>query len=278
MNGAPCIEEIILRYPERGMDLLAPHLPPDFCHQAAQAVLALPRGVVLLTTGFYVRGFAETDGPSGTWAVAKALERLGFHPVIVVDELCRGYFEPEGLETVYVPYDTEDAFLQGLLEQYQPVLLFALERCGINRVGEYMNMHGVSIRHHTAPIDRLFTLSHGRIPSIGVGDGGNEIGMGSLADIIAEKLPLCPCTVEVDHPLIATVSNWGGYGLCAALQQLTVLPLLPTFAQVRDFIARTVALGSVDGVIGVPQVTEDGYPLQITEEILDALKMAAKLQ
>ena len=265
-NDTACdtIEQIILRHGQRGMDLLAPSLPEDFCRRAARAVMALPRGNVLLTTGFYVAGYAETDGPSGTWAVALALERLGFHPVMVTDEYSRGFYEPAGIETVYLPMDADEAVCRAILEKYRPVLLFALERCGINRAGDYQNMRGKSIRPFTAPCDLLFTLSAGRIPSIGVGDGGNEIGMGCLADVIAEKLPLVPCVVPVDHPMIATVSNWGGYGLCAALSSLSGLPLLPTADEVIAFLRHVVAVGSVDGVSCLHEPTEDGYSGEIT--------------
>lgn len=208
----------------------------------------LPRGNVLLTTGFYVAGFAETDGPSGTWAVALALKKLGFHPVIVTDDLSRNFYEPEGIETVYMSMEAGEKEAADLLEKYQPVLLFALERCGVNRSGDYQNMRGKSIRPFTAPCDLLFTLSEGRIPSMGVGDGGNEIGMGNLADVIAEKLPLVPCVVKVDYPLIATVSNWGGYGLCAAWSTLSGKNLLPSADAVIAFLQHCVDVGSVDGV------------------------------
>ena len=125
-------------------------------------------------------------------------------------------------------------------------------------------MRGRSIRPQTAPCDLLFTLSAGKIPSIGVGDGGNEIGMGCLADLIAQKLTLIPCVVKVDHPIIATVSNWGGYGLCAAMAGMTGLPLLPSANEVLDFLRHVVTVGSVDGVSGLHEPTEDGYSEAVT--------------
>jgi len=47
----------------------------------------------------------------------------------------------------------------------------------------------------TAKIDALFESS---IPSIGIGDGGNEIGMGNLADVIPKcaGLPALPCVTR----------------------------------------------------------------------------------
>ena len=67
------IEGIILRHSKRGMTILQRELPEDYCRIAAREILSWKRGTVLLTTGFYVAGFAETDGPLGTVAVSKAL-------------------------------------------------------------------------------------------------------------------------------------------------------------------------------------------------------------
>ena len=271
------IENIILRHSARGMDVLRPSLPEDFCRRAAQKLLDLPRGTVLLTTGFCVSGAAETDGPAGTFAVAVALRLLGFDPVILTDELCGGIFEQEEFETIYFPLDggIEDA--RRLLEERHPVCLFSLERCGLNMVGDYMNMRGKSIREKTAPVDLLFMIAKGRIPTIGVGDGGNEIGMGNVAGVIAQNLQLIPCIVPVDELVIATVSNWGGYGICAYLEQLTGRALTPSYEDIRIFLERGRERGCVDGISGLPAVTEDGFPGEVTKEILEALKIAALL-
>lgn len=266
------IEDIILRHSNRGMDLLRPAMSADFCCDAAQAMLALPRGTILLTTGFCVGNHAETDGPAGTWSVANALRRIGFHPVIVTDEYCRGIFEQEDLDTLYFPADGTAEQAKSLLQELHPVALFSLERCGLNFVHDYMNMRGVSIRSKTAPIDLLFTAAYGRIPTFGIGDGGNEIGMGCLADLIHAKLSIIPCMIPVDHLVIATVSNWGGYGLCAAMEAATGSRLMPSFHEIHAFMERAAAFGCVDGISGLPQLTEDGFPAEITQEILNALK------
>lgn len=268
------IEDIILRHSGRGMDVLRPSLPKDFCRQAAELLLSLPRGNVLMTTGFCVSGAAETDGPAGTCAVARALNALGFSPIVVTDAFCQGLFEQEGLKTVYFPMEGGIPEALRILEEYQPVGLFSLERCGLNMFGDYMNMRGKSIRAKTAPIDLLFLASQGKIPTIGVGDGGNEIGMGNLAAEIAHQLPLVPCIVPVDQLVIATVSNWGGYGICAYLEALTGQPLTPTCEEILAFLSRGEGRGCVDGISGLPAMTEDGFPTEVTCEILTALKQA----
>ena len=60
---AQSIENIILRHSKRGMDILKQHMADDFCSAAAKKIFSLERKNILLTTGFYVAGYAETDGP-----------------------------------------------------------------------------------------------------------------------------------------------------------------------------------------------------------------------
>ena len=167
------IEDIILQRSQRGMDVLKAHLAPDFCSAAAKKLFALERKNILLTTGFYVAGYAETDGPPGTFYFAKALRKLGFSPVILTDSFCERFFDGDTIPVVYL----ESGFdCEAILNQYDPVALVSIERCGENIQGDYANMRGVSIAEHTTDIDKLFDLALEKgIYTIGVGDGGNEI-------------------------------------------------------------------------------------------------------
>ncbi len=265
------IEGIILRHSRRGMTTLQKYLPESYCRIAAGEILSWKRGTVLLTTGFYVAGYAETDGPLGTVILAKALKKLGFRPVIVTDRYCDGYFEAEGIETVYMDVDADDDAAEKLLQELNPVGMISVERCGRDSKGVYANMRGVDISGQTAPCDALFLKGRGRIPMIGVGDGGNEIGMGKVADVVRNQLSLTPSEVKADLLVIATVSNWGAYGIIAALSELTGLSLLPSFREAETFLLRTVEQGSVDGISHEHTARVDGFGMDIEEEILEAL-------
>ena len=269
------IEDIILQHSRRGMDLLRRELPQDFCRKAARAVWSWPRGTVLLATGFYVAGHAETDGPSGTLVLARALKQTGFRPVVVTDALCRGYFEPEGIEVIYMATTAGERSARRILEDYNPVGLISVERCGENIRGDYANMRRVSIRANTAPVDLIFDLARGSIPTVGIGDGGNEIGMGNVKEAISAKLSLVPCRTETDDLIIATVSNWGAYGLAAGLSQLAGEDLLLSVGELRAFLSRTVALGSVDGMSGRSVMRVDGFPIEMEESVLEDLRRAS---
>lgn len=270
------IEDIILRYSKRGMTVLRKAMPNDYCLESAQDILSWKKGTVILTTGFYVAGFAETDGPTGTVMLAKTLQALGYRPLIVTDTYCKGFFEPENLEVFYLPFSAREEDCLRLLEAYRPAGLISVERCGKNIRGDYANMRGVSIAAHTAPVDLLFELAFGKIPTIGIGDGGNEIGMGNAADLIAEKLSLVPCKVPADRLVIATVSNWGAYAIAAYLEKLTGSEVFPSFRQIYDYIDRTVRLGSVDGVLNKRIVSVDGFDMTVEKEIVEALAAAIR--
>lgn len=270
------VEDIVLRHSKRGMNILRSYMDDHYCKKAVERLLALPKGTILLTTGFYVAGHAETDGPLGTMTLGKALKKLGYDTVIITDQYCKGFFEEENLEVRYVDFDDGNDTYEKLLDEYQPVALISIERCGRNVENDYANMRGVSIKNQTAKTDILFEKARERkILTFGVGDGGNEIGMGNLRDVITKKLSLVPCDVEVDALIIATVSNWGAYALAAYMQQMKKVRVLPTYQEIEQYLRYIVQLGSVDGVTKKPSMSVDGFSMEVEKEILSRLHRAA---
>ena len=265
------VEEAILRHSWRGMLELSKFVSPTYCHDAAQQILSWPRGKVLLTTGFFVAGQPETDGPAGTMVLASALKTLGFTPVIVAEPFAREYFRLQDFAIEPVLPQNDAAFYRRMLKEDAPVGLISIERCGRNAESDYCNMRGESVAPLTSCIDELFLQAKGSVPTVGVGDGGNEIGMGNLAAEILESLDLSPCIVTVDYLVLASVSNWGAYGIAACLEELSGIALLPEWQQVYDFLVRTVELGSVDGVTREPVATVDGYALSVSQSVYQYL-------
>ena len=267
------IEEIILRHSERGMLKLKDYLQADYCRCAAEEIMSWKRGVVFMTTGFYVAGFPETDGPAGTAVLAGALKGLGFQPVIITDAAYAKLFTIRNLTVVSAEVGDSEAYFRRLIAEYQPSGMISIERCGINLREEYENMRGISIREHNAPVDLLFCMAEEfGIRTVGVGDGGNEIGMGCLASVIQRELSLVPCRVPVDQLVIASVSNWGAYGITAYLSILSRMHLLPEYPEIASYLVQTVDIGSVDGVTHerVPHV--DGFTEEVEQEIVEALQ------
>ena len=221
------IEDIILDRDRRGISHLRPHLPADYATQAAQLILDNP-GTAIVVTGFYIldAGFAETDGPPGAVVIGSALNQLGYKVVHVTDRYATEIMEKTGGDyssVVEFPITDDDAsieFARDLLSELNPSVLVAIERCGLTDEGKYRNMRGRDITDYNARIDHLF---HSNVPSVGIGDGGNEIGMGNLAEEVTqvESLVKIPCITQTTRLMLASVSNWGGYGLAAALSALS---------------------------------------------------------
>jgi hypothetical protein len=225
-----------------------------------------PRDAVIIGTGFperawIARPIVETDGPPGAATLARSLyTALGALPVILIDEpfvpameaTCRGagmvtidieYFQnvkrDGGFQAAFVvgvPLARRDAqkMQDDLLDRLRPPALVAIERPGQNECGIYHQVGGQKIPDDAvADMDYLFNRAReAGIFTIGVGDGGNEIGMGVIGNDLGEILPVtrkckCPCgggsaAATKTHVLLTgTCSNWAATALEGALALVT---------------------------------------------------------
>ncbi len=271
------IEDIILSQDKRGISALRDHVPSNFCEEAAQIILDNP-GTAIITTGFYILACKapETDGPPGAIVIGKALQSLGYEVVYVTDRytvpLMTAILSPQDrvVDFPITDHEASKKFASDLLNEIKPSILISIERCGLTKDGTYLNMRGNDISEYNAKIDYLFDSD---IPSVGIGDGGNEIGMGNLAGVIpaVKTLPNNPCVTKVSKLIITSVSNWGGYGLVAALSSLKQKNLLPSVWEEQRIVKRTVDMGAVDGILNKPAYGADGFSLEEHSEILGEL-------
>ena len=271
------IEDLILQQDKRGVAQLRPHLPSDYCSQAASYVMDHP-GDVVIVTGFYIlmTGTPETDGPPGAIAIGNALQALGRKVSYITDSVCLAALRDlagEDAAVIEFPITGVEASQQAareILARLKPSLLISIERSGRTKDDTYLNMRDADITPNTARLDYLFEEG---IPSVGIGDGGNEIGMGNLADIIPtiDRLPNNPAIAQVDKLVVASVSNWGGYGLVAALSRLAGRNLLPTVEHETRLIHRMVEIGVVDGTTGKAVPTVDDFTTEENGAVLEQL-------
>ena len=275
------IEDIILNHDRRGINALRPHLPEDFCTQAAQYLLEHP-GPVIIATGFYIimSDAPETDGPPGAFAIGNAIRELG-HPVAYAADdpvagMMANWLSQQGDSSPVIDFPiTGDAAknyqaARNAVAEHEPSLVVSIERCAPDAHGAYRNMRGVDISDKTARIDRLFELG---IPSIGIGDGGNEIGMGNLLEVVesADLLPDYPAITTCNHLIASSTSNWGGYGLVAALSVEAGRNLLPDIETDAACIRYLVDAGAVTGVTGAHDYLVDEFTLEENAAVLQEL-------
>lgn len=257
------IEDIILQDDIRGMKALRAHMKDGWLDSSAQLLLEHP-GKILIATGFYILRASEpeTDGPPGAVAIGEALKALGNTVAYVTDAPCMTSMraiagDDEVIEFPITTHNESLKFAHDLLAEHAPSALISIERAGLVGDGTYRNWKGLDFSEHNAKIDHMFEQHPF---SVGIGDGGNEIGMGNMRHVIPdiENLPDDPCTTTTTELIIASVSNWGGYGLVAALSVKSDKNLLPSVEQGDKWVRDIVAVGAVEGMSGESKDWVDG--------------------
>ena len=265
------IENILVSRNLRGMKSVQPYLKPGYCMRAAN-ILRHCKGHVFIGTGFPVVDTFETDGPVGTIALYDALETLGASPVIVcgrpISSLLASKYRVHEIRVGDHDQREHEALLA--LYQYLPEAIVSIERPGQAADGGYYNMRGESISARTACFDSFMNMA--RCPTIAVGDGGNEIGMGNVSEAL-KNLNIVPSTTGCDELIVADVSNWGAYGIISFLSVWNGRDLLKEINPL-NILQYISSLGSVDGVTRINQLTEDGLPVSEGESILLELRKA----
>jgi hypothetical protein len=137
-------------------------------------------------------------------------------------------------------------------------------------------MRGRDITNAMSPAQRLFEHRDPAVITIGIGDGGNEIGMGKITwDAIRQNTArggLIACRVATQHLIVCGVSNWGAYGLAAGVRLLRAHPLgrsLFNPDKEYEILECMVDAGPlVDGVSGLATPTVDGLDFDRYAETL----------
>jgi hypothetical protein len=143
-----------------------------------------------------------------------------------------------------------------LYQQASPDLVISIERPGIAADGHCYNMAGDDISAACSSAEPYLELA--TCPTIAIGDGGNELGMGKAQAALSAlniRAAICDC----DELIVADVSNWAAYALHALVQWLDNKPHHLAL-DIQEALAYLVAVGAVDGVTGLPTPTEDGFP------------------
>ena len=97
---------------------------------------------------------------------------------------------------------------------------------------------------------------HPEIVTIGIGDGGNEIGMGKVFERVAANVQYgseIACTVASDYLISAGVSNWGGYALAKAIFMCVSCPVHERYR--RKGIGHSCQFAATDFVSTIDQVS-----------------------
>lgn len=260
--------------------------------------------VVVLATGWPDRPWVsdrifETDGPPGAAALARCLNlAFGAVPVVAVEpdlvpamervlrgaglvplpvaEARKAAKSDHAIHAASVlpwPSSVDEARERSreVLADLHPAAVVAIEKGSMNRLGRIHTRKGHDVTDPIAKVDPLVEAARANdVLTIGIGDGGNEVGMGNIRDDVRRSIPFgdacaCPCQGgiapegEVDALVVASVSNWGAYGVEACTAFLVDLPeAMHDAALERLTLEASADAGLMDGITGHVEPSVDG--------------------
>lgn len=254
----------------------------------------------------------ETDGPLGAAALARMVD-LAFEakPVMITEEekmdalveTCNAAelaVQPEewirrraygGAVAEPFPIDDERAWVaaEKLVAKYSPVAMIAVEKLAVGAKGVIHNMSGTDRTQHIAKVHHLVNEARRKgILTIGIGDGGNEVGFGmireelkALGGIYSDCSP-CPCrdgvvtVVSTDVLLPAAVSNWGVYGVEACIAAMVGnLDVIHNEDVERRMLEAGVRRGLASG-FGRQMLDVDGTTLEANQALITIMREMVK--
>jgi hypothetical protein len=175
------------------------------------------------------------------------------------------------------PLDADEATTIARAIVPRAAAVVTVEKIGRSADGGYVTAYGTNVREHLAKIDLLVDAAReAGVLTIGIGDLGNEIGMGLIADAVAEYVPngrSIASVVRTDCLIVGGCSNWGAYGVAASIAAMRRrVDLLHTPEIEREMILECCRAGAVDGLSAAPILAVDGLAWTIHATVVQLLR------
>ena len=185
---------------------------------ACRSIASAVEDAVDLDTGFYIPTGEppafETDGPLGAVFLLRSLGEVLVQVAAFSPPDC-GKAIHAGAVAAKLRVDSRQLETDGVLTHvvqrgdwpgYQSFHSIALEHVGRATDGRYYSMRGRDITEFTRAVDGGYLVRESGSVTIGIGDGGNEIGMGKIPhETIVKNIPngdLIHCVVPTDHLIV----------------------------------------------------------------------------
>jgi D-glutamate cyclase len=254
----------------------------------------------------------ENDGPVGAAVLARALYwGIGCTPIMVSEQ---HHAEPiiasceaagVGLRSVELATSTHaggalitapaaqgeiQGWAEDLLDRVKPSAIISIERLGPNSKGIVHGATGLAGWDPLVDLAPLFYSAAERgIFSVGIGDAGNEIGFGRIADDVRRIQPagsVCQCecgagmatVVPTDVLVVAAVSNWGAYGIEACLGILLENDdLQHTPQEAERIILRCLEAGGLEAMFCTQRYFVDGIAGETSVSLVQVLREMVRI-
>lgn len=271
--------------------------PLTFIAAKSLVDIVKPKDIVIIATGAGVPPWlpnGETDGPLGAASLARAID-IGLNArVIVIGEkrtmepikqtfeaaemmiVDKKMFEERNHVSLAIPYplgeEKGNEFAKKLISKYDPKVIITVEKHGPSASGKYHSIMGIGREPElVSNVKYLTDLALEKdIFTLGIGDGGNEIGFGNIYEDVKKIQPYgakcqCPCGAGVatisktDILVTGAISNWGAYGVSAMLSLLLKnRKVLQDEELEYRMLDACVRAGAMDGVYSNQSMYVDG--------------------
>jgi hypothetical protein len=254
----------------------------------------------------------ENDGPVGAAVLARALHwGIGCTPVLVCEqqhadpvvaaceaagvgmrsvELATSTHAGGALVTAPTAQEEIEGWAEALLDRLGPAAIISIERLGPNSKGIVHGATGLAGWDPLVDLAPLFSAAAERgIFSVGIGDAGNEIGFGRIADDVRRIQPhgaVCQCdcgagmatVVPTDVLVVAAVSNWGAYGIEACLGMLLERDdLQHTPREAEQIILRCLEAGGLEAMFCTQRYFVDGIAGDTSVSLVQILREMVRI-
>jgi hypothetical protein len=253
-------------------------------YEVSQSFLHKEKARFALVTGIYTEAFlpkGEVDGPIGAAVLGRALSLLGHGVSLLVesqlDDVMKSLLANLGSKAKIVHTDGRSAEeVRGWADDYD--FAVTIEKLGRAADGLRHSVMGTPLpRSGDWYIDDFILAMNeqGKL-TVGIGDGGNEIGFGKIYEE-ARRIALfgdrIVTTTPTTYLFSAAVSNYGAYALATALcLGANRTDLMVDGATIRKCIEGVVELGCLDGGTVDPNfIGDDGIPIETVMRYVDQL-------
>ena len=177
-----------------------------------------------------------------------------------------------------------DAWATDILDKYKPKLLIATEKLSPAADGIVYNATGQP-KTPDSGITELSPLvtaaTAAGVPSIGIGDHGNEIGFGRIAEDVRRIMPageINAATVATDILLPTMMSNWGCSGIAAVCAfMLGRADLMHTAANEEAIVRACLAAGGLEAHWCTKRFIVDGADGESSMAVVQLLNNMVRL-
>ena len=236
---------------------------------------------MIIVTGFPITSgeLGENDGRRGAVRIGALRRALGKKAVLVTDPMSHRLVQAGArvacpdVDVKCVPVECAHSECAGILRVFEPDCVIAIERPGKGKDGHFHNSRGECIDALIADTDSLLDAQDAF--TVGIGDGGNELGMGACRAQVEQHV-LHGGLICADKPatftLGAGVSNWWACGLCALMSDKAGRDLMPSDEQETDVLQAVLQAGAVDGVTRKQTLTVDSIAWEDNLRILQQVR------